>query len=133
MPPKHVFEDAYGEVIDHPDDGFLEIRWYDTTGEMTPKEFQDWLLKFASLAEQSPSRRVLVDAISFKMEQMHKTMGWRDKVIIPRYNALGITKFAFHLPSGSPPIGNTPVPEGPAQFPTGYFALRAEATEWLAT
>lgn len=133
MPPQHVFEDFYGELIDHPEDGFIEIRWYDSTVEMTAKEFQNWLVKFTDHAEKSSSKRVLVDATSFKMDGMQQTMGWRDEVIIPRYNDMGITKFAFHLPAGSPPIGGTPVPEGPANFPTGYFALRSEATEWLAT
>lgn len=133
MPSQIVFEDAYGEVIDRPGDGFMEIRWFDTTNEMTEKEFQDWLLKFTDLLEKSSSKRVLVDGISFQFQSMGETMDWRDEVIIPRYNALGITRFAFQLPSGSPPIGNTPAPEGSANFPTGYFALRAETTEWLAT
>lgn len=133
MPSQIVYEDAYGEVIDRPDDGFIEIRWFDTTSEMSSKEFQEWLLKFTDLLEKSSSKRVLVDGTSFQFQSMDGTMDWRDEVIIPRYNALGITRFAFHLPSGSPPIGNTPAPEGPANFATGYFALRSETTEWLAT
>ncbi len=133
MPPQHLFEDAYGEIIDRPDDGFIEIRWFDTTAEMSDKEFQDWLLNFTTIAERSPSRRVLVDATSFDMQWMSETMGWRDDVIIPRYNSLGINKFAFHMKAGAPPIGGKPAPEGPAEFPTGYFAHRTEATEWLAT
>lgn len=133
MPSKLLFEDAYGEIIDRPDFGFIEIRWFDTTIDMTGTEFQNWLVKFTDLTEQSASRRVLVDATSFRMQSMEETMDWRDEVIIPRYNAVGITKFSFHLPAGAPPIGGTPVPEGPANFPTGYFATREEATEWLVT
>lgn len=133
MLAQHAFEDGYGEIIDRPDHGFIEIRWFDTTAEMTKKEFQDWLVNFTDFVEKSSSKRVLIDATSFHMQGMAETMGWRDEVIIPRYNAVGITKFAFHLPAGAPPIGGTPAPEGPAQFPTGYFASRAEAIEWLAT
>ncbi len=128
-----IFEDSYGSVIDHVDEGFVEIRWYDTTADMTPSEFQSWLLKFTDLLDATSTRRVLVDATSFKMDGMGETMGWRDEVIIPRYNGQDVNKFAFHLPAGAPPIGGTPAPEGPAQFPTGYFATRAEATEWLVT
>jgi len=28
-----LYEDRWGEVIDRPDDGFVEIRWYDTNAE----------------------------------------------------------------------------------------------------
>ena len=130
---EQVFEDAYGAVIDHQNEGFIEIRWYDTTAEMTQNEFKNWLLRFTEVLDHSGSQFVVVDATSFKMEGMAETMDWRDETIIPRYNQNGVKKFAFHLPAGSPPIGNTPVPEGPADFPTGYFATRAEATEWLVT
>jgi hypothetical protein len=30
---------------------------------------------------------------------------WRDVNIIPRYNAAGVRKFAFHMPDGMPMIG----------------------------
>lgn len=133
MACEQVYEDTYGAVIDHGNEGFIEIRWYDTTSEMSAEEFKGWLSKFADLVDQSESKSVLVDGTSFLMDGMGETMDWRDELIVPRYNSAGITKFAFHLPAGSPPIGTTPTPEGPANFPTGYFATRAEATEWLAT
>ena len=56
---------------------------------------------------------------------------WRDANIIPRYNAAGVTKFAFLMPEGMPAIGAPPAPEGPAEFPTAYFGRRADAVEWL--
>ena len=57
--------------------------------------------------------------------------GWRDQNIIPRYNAAGLAKFAFIMPKGMPAIGAVPAPEGPADFPTAYFASRADALAWL--
>lgn len=128
-----IFEDFYGSVIDHKNEGFIEIRWFDTTAEMTADEFKKWLLKFTELVDETGNHRVLVDATSFKMRGMEETTDWRYKEIIPRYNASGVDKFAFHLPNASPPVGTKPSPDGPAEFPTGYFALREEATEWLAT
>ena len=133
MACEQVHEDWYGAVIDHGKEGFIEIRWYDTTSEMSADEFKNWLSKFADLVDQRQSKRVLVDGTSFQMNSMEDTMDWRYEVIIPRYNAAGITKFAFHLPAGSPPIGSKPAPDGPANFPTGYFASREETMEWLAT
>jgi hypothetical protein len=57
---------------------------------------------------------------------------WRDVNIIPRYNAAGVTKFAFQMPPGMPMIGSPPAPEGPGRFPTAYFGRRQEALEWLS-
>ena len=57
--------------------------------------------------------------------------GWRDANIIPRYNAAGMKRFAFILPAGAPPTANDPAPEGPADFPTGYFDSRTTALAWI--
>jgi hypothetical protein len=58
---------------------------------------------------------------------------WRDANIIPRYNAAGVAKFAFHMPDGMPMIGEPPTPEAPGRFPTGYFGRRQDALDWLAS
>jgi hypothetical protein len=58
--------------------------------------------------------------------------GWRDANIIPRYNAAGVRRFAFVMPAGMPAIGAAPAPEGPGDFPTGYFGRREDAIAWLA-
>jgi len=64
-------------------------------------------------------------------------MAWRDKEIIPHYNAGGVTKFAFiagqSVPFPTVESGADPAPEGPATFPTGWFASRDRAYQWLAT
>ena len=52
----HVYEDRFGEVIDHADAGYLEIRWYDTTDEMSAPEFQDWLAAFAETHRREPTQ-----------------------------------------------------------------------------
>jgi hypothetical protein len=36
-----VYEDRFGAVTDHADAGYLEIRWYDTTEDMSAVRFQD--------------------------------------------------------------------------------------------
>jgi hypothetical protein len=58
---------------------------------------------------------------------------WRNEYIVPRYNAAGVRKFAFHMPDGMPAIGQRPATEGPASFPTAYFARRQDALDWLAS
>lgn len=126
-----VFEDQWGACIDRPDDGYLEIRWYDTTNAISGDQFNDWLARFADAVESTGRTRVLVDAVQFRMDMAAMDMGWRDANIIPRYNAAGVKKFAFQMPEGMPAIGAPPAPEGPATFPTAYFGSRADALTWL--
>jgi hypothetical protein len=130
--PSHVYEDRWGEIIDRPDAGFSEIRWYDTTRDMTADEFQRWLSTFAGHVEQLRRPGVLVDGTSFRMNPANMDAEWRDANIVPRYNAAGLEKFAFHMPEGMPMIGKPPAVEGPAAYPTGYFGSRQEALDWLA-
>src|SRR5215469_1064411 len=63
-------------------------------------------------------------------------MVWRDKEIIPHYNAGGPAKFAFIVGEGVPfptvESGAVPAPDGPATFPTGWFTSRDRAYQWLA-
>lgn len=127
-----VWEDRYGEVIDRPDQGFIEIRWYDTTSEMTSDEFNNWLARFAGSVEDAGRSGVLVDSVPFKMDMAHMDGPWRDRNIIPRYNAAGVERFAFLMPEGMPLLGAEPSLEGPGTFPTGYFGTRRAAIAWLA-
>ena len=126
-----VYEDEWGEVIDRPGASVLEIRWFDTTRQMTGEQFKQWLCVFAEKTEQTRRPGCLVDATSFRMPPTNQDMGWRDENIIPRYNAAGVKRFAFHMPEGMPLIGKPPQREGPADFPTGYFASRTDALAWL--
>jgi hypothetical protein len=121
-----------GEVFDRPSADLVELRWFDTTAEMSTAEFQSWLEKFAECVERGGRRGVLVDSTAFRMSPAKMDGPWRDANIIPRYNAAGVTKFAFHMPEGMPMIGGPPADEAPGGFPTGYFGRRQDALDWLA-
>ena len=127
-----LWEDKYGEVIDRPGQGFVEIRWYDTTSELSSDAFNSWLSRFAASVEEAGPPGVLVDSVPFKMDMSQMDGPWRDANIIPRYNAAGVQKFAFLMPEGMPLIGAEPANEGPGTFPTGYFGSRSAAIAWLA-
>ncbi len=129
---QQIYEDRWGEVFDRPAADLIELRWFDSTAEMTAGEFQRWLEKFAECVEKCRRSRVLVDSTVFRMSPANMDGPWRDANIIPRYNAAGVTKFAFHMPEGMPMIGQPPQNEGPAKFPTGYFGKRQDALAWLA-
>ena len=113
-----VHEDHWGSTIDRPEDDFIEIRWYDATAAMSGDDFNAWLARFAGEVEAAGRSGILVDSMVFRMDMAHMDGAWRDAHIIPRYNAAGVRKFAFLMPTGMPAIGAAPAKEGPAEFPT---------------
>lgn len=131
MTSQVLFEDMWGEIIDRPSLELVEIRWYDTTADMTGDEFNNWLNIFAGYVETLQRPGCLVDAVQLRLPIEKIELSWRDKNIIPRYNAAGVAKFAFLVPTGMPLIGAEPVKEGPATFPTGYFDRRFAAVAWI--
>jgi hypothetical protein len=132
-PATQLYEDRWGAVIDHPDEGYVEIRWFDSTESMSRNDFETWLTTFARQVEQTRRPGILVDATRFLMDPAHMSAEWRDAHIVPRYNAAGVRKFAFHMPDGMPMIGSPPAAEGPATYPTAYFARRHNAVAWLTS
>jgi hypothetical protein len=131
MDARIVYEDRFGAIIDYPSADRIEIRWYDTTSAMTAGDFKRWLAEFATREERLRRSRSLTDATSFLMDRANLDDRWRDANIVPRYNAAGVKKFAFHFPEGVPMIGKPPAVEGSAKYPTGYFGRREDALAWL--
>ncbi len=129
--PKTLYSDNWGEILDRPGDNCVEILWHETTSDMGEADFRGFLKKFADQVEVCGHGGGLIDARQFRMDTSKLTPGWRDQEIIPRYNRAGVKKFAFVVPSGMPVIGAEPKPEGPADFPTGYFGSRSDALGWL--
>ncbi len=130
MTSQVLHEDAYGEVIDRPEAGILEIRWFDTTAELSSDAFNQWLASFATLVESTRRPGLLVDSIAFRMDMSKMDGAWRDANIIPRYNGAGVKKFAFLMPPGMPAIGSESI-ESPGVYPTAYFGKREDALTWL--
>lgn len=126
-----IYEDQWGEIIDRPDAKLVEIRWYDATADMSGDQFNDWLTTFAKHVAEKQHPGCLVDATRFRMSMDKMDSQWRDDNIIPKYNAAGVKSFAFLMPDGMPLIGAPPAPEGPGEFPTGYFGVRAAALDWI--
>ena len=128
----HLYADRWGEILDRPQEGCVEIRWFDTTSAMDGNDFNQFLATYAGYVESCGRSGALVDSVQFRMDMAKMEMGWRNQHIIPRYNAAGLKKFAFIMPAGMPAIGKPPAKEGPATFATGYFGGRDAALRWLA-
>lgn len=128
-----VFEDELGSIINYPEGGYLEVRWYDGSSALTGETFNRRQEVIAAMIEQTGQPNLLIDAVQFGMNGSDLDVEWRDANTIPRMNAAGVKKQALIVPAGFPPIGMDPAPEGPATFPTAYFATRADAKAWLAS
>lgn len=126
-----IHEDIYGSLIDYPDDDYLESRWYDGSSALTTQTFNDRCVLFADVVERSGRTRVLIDAVQFGMNAEDLDVVFRDTKVTPRLNAAGLQKIALIVPADFPPVGTPPAPEGPADFPTAFFATRAAARAWL--
>jgi hypothetical protein len=126
-----LYDDQWGQILNYPSEARVELRWYDTTGDLDGEGFNAFLATFADLVLAARPTTVLVDSSVFAMDMALMDLAWRNANIIPRYNQAGVRRFAFQVPAGMPAIGAPPAPDGPANFPTGWFASRREALSWL--
>lgn len=127
-------ENPWGEIVHHSADGILELRWLPT--KMTDAAFMATLALYATEAERVRPAFLLIDATQFHHHFASGVMQWRDDCIIPRYGAAGARKFAFHVSAAFPntmEAGGKEVFEGPAIFPTRWFAERQHAIDWFRT
>jgi hypothetical protein len=130
-----VARNAWGILRHHQQQRILELRWLPSTAAMTDDDFKATLELFAEQAERTGTPLLLIDATDFGHRFGEGVMAWRDQHIIPRYNASGTRKFAFHVPEGFPDAmeeGGQPVIDGPATFPTAWFTHRQHALDWLS-
>ena len=131
-----VTSTEYGVIIHHNEWNTLELKWLPTTKDATEAAARDTMALFATETEKLKPQFLIVDTTEFLHRWADDMMTWRDKEIIPHYNAGGVTKFAFIAPPGFPgptvEKGAQPAPEGPANFPTGWFSTREGAYAWLA-
>ena len=129
-----VARNAWGVIVHHPQWTTLELRWLPTTRDMSDDGFKETLQLLASEGERLRPASMFVDSNEFFHQPGMGVMDWRDEHIIPRYNAAGVTRFAFLVPADTPNTvesGAVPQVEGPATFSTGWFTTREKAYAWL--
>ena len=129
-----VARNPWGLILRYEEWRTLELRWLPT--QMSDAGFKETLQLLAQMGEQYRPMFMIIDATEFRHDFGEGVMQWRDESIIPRYNGAGVTKFAFITGEGVPfptvESGAQPEPDGPATFPTGWFAGRDRAYQWLA-
>jgi len=128
------YRDEFGVITHDPEQGTLELRWFDASARMTDDDFMRSMARYAALAQEHRTPNMIVDVTEFRHSPGEHVAEWRDQNIIPGYNAAGVRKFAFLLPAGSPgtvEAGSQPGLEPPGDFPTGYFSSRARIMQWF--
>ena len=128
-----VTSNDWSAILHHEDKSLLELKWLPSTASMGDGGFKATLMQLAWQAETLRPATLMIDATDFAHEFGEGVMEWRDDHVIPRYSAAGIRKFAFLAP-GFPDTaenGAAEAYEGPATFPTAWFAERANALDWL--
>jgi hypothetical protein len=135
--PTEVASTDYGVITCHDQWNTLELKWLPATKDATEAQARNTMALFAAETEKRQPRFLIADTTQFFHRWAEDMMAWRDQEIIPHYNAGGVTKFAFITGGGVPfptvESGADPAPEGPAAFPTGWFARRDRAYQWLAS
>src|SRR6266567_4425072 len=113
---EELYRDGSGIISHHPEDAILELEWLEGS------------------AQERRTPNMLVDVTRFGHSPGEHVGPWRDDHIIPRYNAAGVKRFAFLVPTGAPgtvEAGSQPEKEPPGDFPTGYFEDRQHIMEWF--
>lgn len=131
-----LYCDRFAEYFRDPGHAAILQCWSEDTKSMSEDDFRAGVERLAGLIEREKTRNVLVDVVKMGYQPSADFEDWRQTHIIPRYNAAGVTKFAFVLPRGATDIvenGVTPAAEGKAMFPTGYFGSRETAFAWFAS
>jgi len=126
-----LYRDQYGVITHDPERSVLELDWSEATGSMSDDDVKKWLERYGGLGEVHRPAHMLIDARRFRHRFGPELSSWREKHVIPRYNAAGVRKLAFLLPKEFVP-GTKPAPEAGAAFPTGYFATPEQVNEWFA-
>jgi hypothetical protein len=137
MPEEIVAKDQWGQIVFYDEWNSLELKWLPSTATATDSDVKSTMVLFAQEAVNRKPRTLIVDTTEFRHQWGEGMMQWRDAQIVPRYNQADVSKFAFiagpNYPGPTVEGGAAPAPEGPANFPTGWFKSREAAYEWLAS
>jgi hypothetical protein len=137
VPEKIVANDKWGQLVYYDEWKSLELKWLPSTADATEEELRRTMKMFADESVTLQPHTLIVDTTEFSHAWGDDFMQWRNAEIIPRYNEAGVAKFAFiagpNYPGPTVEAGAAPAPEGPANFPTGWFKTRDAAYQWLAS
>jgi hypothetical protein len=129
-----IASNEWATITYHTELKAMELKWEQATRSMSDEGFRQTLQLLADGGLELRPAYMIIDATEFFHHVTPGTFAWRDEHIIPRYNQAGIRKFAFLVTDQAPGTvekGAEPAPDGPANFPTGWFESRDKLYAWL--
>jgi hypothetical protein len=133
--PREVASNQWATITYYSEWNTLELRWHPETKSMSDEDFKQALIDLADQGLVFHPPAMIIDATEFFHELGEGTLAWRDEHIVPRYNEAGVQKFAFLVTDQMPGTvekGGEPAPDGPANFPTGWFETTERMYAWLS-
>jgi len=109
----------------------LTLTWKPETAQMKQQDFFDTMLKFGDLAKEHGATGLLVDVRTFGFRPGPEMGAFRRDHVIPRYNAAGVTGFAFLFPTRQVPA--TPMQDDGSNYASDNFDTRDAAVAWLSS
>jgi hypothetical protein len=121
---------TYWSMAYNPQTRSIELEWKPATSGMAADDFKRALERLAGYIRDQSAAGTLIDVRSFGFQVTPELNTWRLEQIIPAYNAGGLKRFAYVLPTGMPYRPGDGGDE--AQFSTDYFDDPEHARSWLA-
>ncbi len=113
--------------------GILRFLWTEKTAHMTDGDFTRALSLYADFAAKHRASALLVDVRNFRHQPGPEMGKWRNEVLVPRYRAAGVRRFAYVTGSDAPmPPKRSSMTAAKEPFETRYFHSLEEAEKWLA-
>jgi len=111
----------------------LRFLWTEQTARMTDGDFKRALSLYADYAAKHRTSGLLVDLRKFHHKPGPDIGKWRSQVLVPRYEAVGVKKFAYVIGNEAPMPPTRHDAEAPKEaFVTKYFRAPDEAEKWLS-
>jgi len=112
--------------------GVLRLVWTEKTANMPDEEFKRALSLYADYALKHRTAGLLVVVRNFRHRPGPEIGKWRSEEIVPRYEAAGVTKFAYVIGADAPMPAPKSRMEAKEAFETRHFCTTEEAEKWLA-
>ncbi|MCU0419261.1 MAG: STAS/SEC14 domain-containing protein [Cyclobacteriaceae bacterium] len=108
----------------------LLFEWTDQTKQMDYTNFQLACNAYAGFAWQYQAKHLLVDTRHFHFHLPKEFEAWRETQLNPRYESLGVKKFAYVTPPEWLSLMKD-IPGQTGKFATRHFTSAPDAMQWL--
>ena len=123
MNPEKAIMTLYNGPFDSvtQDEGVLILTWKPETATMQTSDFFASMVRLGKIAKDEDVHGLLIDIRQFKHQPTEDVMAYREKHVVPLYNAAGIRRMAFLFPGENPGEAN--------QDPGGDYEVKRFTSE----